>query len=92
MNEFVEYLQSVGPFTAPVCVALALGMWWLVRDRERILVELSLALADAKELRGRRADDLVQSIRDYQEHAAANRTALERLIAAVRGLGASEGG
>jgi len=84
---FIEYLQSAGSFTTPLCVAMALAMGWLSKDRERILAELRTALADATSVRERRAEDLAESVTDYQEHAAAHRMALERLTAAVRGTG-----
>jgi len=81
-NWFIQYLQSVGPFTAPVCVALVFGMWLVVRhydgELKREREDLRLALADAVQLRERRAEDLAHGVLDYQEHATATRAALEK--------------
>jgi len=85
MDQFVEYLKSVGPFTTPLCVAMSFALWWLDRDRGRILAELKLALLSVAGLQERRAEDLARAVEDYQEHAAAHRVALDKLAAAVTG-------
>jgi hypothetical protein len=85
MDQFVEYLKSMGPFTTPLCVAMSYALWWLDRDRGRILAELKLVLTSVTGLQERRAEDLAQAVQDYQEHAAANRASLEKLAAAISG-------
>lgn len=87
MDAFVSYLQSIGPFTTPLCVAMATAIWWFDRERNRLLGRLDEALVDARGLRERRADDLAESVRDYQAHTLALREALDRLTASVRGVG-----
>ncbi len=73
----VDLVAKGGPYAV-----IAFLLW----DRERVLKTLGEALVDARELRERRADDLVQMVTDYQDNANAQRSALERLTAAVRGV------
>ena len=88
--EFVEYLKSVGPFTAPLCVAMTYALWQvskyfdgeLKRERE----DLRVALATITSLQERRAEDLAHGVLDYQEHATATQKTIDKFDEAVRAL------
>lgn len=81
-------LQAIGPFTAPLCVALIAGGYvvikWLVderktlcadcvADRNRLREELKISQADNIALRERRAVDLANAAGELQETASAYR-------------------
>lgn len=86
MDEFVQWLQALGPFSTPVCVVLALGITWLSKDRGRILDELTAALDDAKGLRESRVNDLRKTADEYREHSLATQKALQQWTEVVNKL------
>jgi len=86
MDQFIEYLKSVGPFTTPLCVAMAGALWWLDKDRDRLLAELRTMLISVTSLQERRAEDLAHGVLDYQEHATATQAVITKFDETVRTL------
>lgn len=74
--DFLAYIKEAGPFTAPLCIAIVLGMRWLLKDRERLLSLLAEANSDRMQLREKRAEDLERAANEYREHGEAMRDAV----------------
>ncbi len=89
--DWFSYLQKIGPFTAPLCIAMSLAMFWLLRDRGRILADLKLAVADQIAYREKRINDMVAASREGMESASGLRIALVELKGEIRELRAAGG-
>lgn len=90
--DWFEYLQKIGPFTAPLCIAMTLAMAWLLKDRGRILADLKLAVADQISFREKRLDEMAQTSREGIESANGIKMALMEVKAELRVLGAGGAG
>jgi len=83
LMDIATILKEAGPYSAPLCLAMGVALRWLAGDRARILAQLEIAVADANQLRERRADDLLRHSTELREWAEAQlgsiRDALARL-------------
>lgn len=91
MEVFLKYLQDAGPFTAPVCVAMAYALFWMNRERSRALDRLDGLIAEANKLREKRADDLEKAAREYAEFGEATRLTLREWTETAKALIAAKG-
>ena len=80
MDVFLSYLQSVGPFSTPLSVAMAFALRWVLKDRTRLLADLKIAQDDRFKLREKRADDLGMAATEYREFGEAQRSTIQGLI------------
>lgn len=80
IKELITYLQAVGPFTAPVCVVMAVatlvGFRWINNERLRERARAEKAEADATQLREKRATDLEKAAREFAQFGEAQRMTL----------------
>ncbi len=80
MDGWIEYLQTIGPFTAPLCMFMSIGGYavikWLLKQQKVLLVELKAARDDATNLREKRVIDREEAAKEYMEHGEAMRTAI----------------
>ena len=76
MADFLSYLQTAGPFTAPLCVAMVYALWWMNRERIRAWEKAEALSDEATKLREKRAEDLEKAAREYAEFGEAVRLTL----------------
>ena len=62
-----DILRDAGPYTAPLCAAMAVAIKWLVADRNRLLKALSAALERERALSDKRAEEGMESLRIMAE-------------------------
>jgi hypothetical protein len=63
MTEFIAVLQAAGPFTAPLCIAMAFAMRYLVTALDKMEARAVTGETDAKGLRDKRTEELVAATR-----------------------------
>jgi hypothetical protein len=80
VDDFSHWLATLGPYSAPVNVVLVAGLWWLSKDRSRILDELAKAQADGMAVREKRVEDLVAHADEYREHSAVTQESLSKIM------------
>lgn len=73
MEAFLAYLQQAGPFTAPLCAAMAYALWWMNKERTRAWAKVEVLQKEAVELREKRADDLEKAAKEYASFGEATR-------------------
>jgi len=76
VETFLAYLQQAGPFTAPLCAAMAYALYWMNRERLRAWSTAETLRVEANGLREKRADDLEKAAREYAEFGEATRLTL----------------
>lgn len=76
IEQWFEYLKEAGPFTAPLCMGMSLVIYWLLKDRAEMLVDLKAVREDATALREKRVGDREAAAREYMEQGEATRTAI----------------
>jgi hypothetical protein len=67
--DWFKFLESAGPYSAPLSVVLLGGLVWLSKDRTRILAALDDATADRIKVRDLRTADLERSTREFTAQA-----------------------
>lgn len=65
--DFFGTLKEFGPFTAPLCFAMAWAIRWLVQDRARLMEKLEAAYEDAKQIRDKRTEDQRAAAKEFRE-------------------------
>lgn len=90
MSDLYGALKEAGPYTAPLCTAMAAVIKWLVSDRARILQALSESNKRERELSEKRYQEGMESLRimsesdkTIRESLAANDKQLDRLVERV---------
>jgi hypothetical protein len=86
VDAFLDYLQQAGPFTAPLCVAMAYALGWLNKERKRAWIKVDALQKEANALREKRADDLEKAAREYAEFGEATRLTLREWTEQARGV------
>ncbi len=71
MAEFLELLKGFGPFTTPLCFAMAFAVNWLIKDRQRLLDQLAASHEDAKQIRDKRTDDQKLAAAELKQYGEA---------------------
>lgn len=70
-ESFFVLLKDFGPFTAPLCAAMAWALKWLVTDRARLLDELKAAHEDSRLIRDKRTEDQRAAAAEFREYGDA---------------------
>ena len=91
MDAFLTYLQQAGPFTAPLCVAMAYALWWMNRERTRAWEKADELQGEVNALREKRAGDLETAAREYAEFGEATRLTLREWTDAAKALMGARG-
>jgi len=92
VDAFLSYLQQAGPFTAPLCAAMAYALFWMNRERLRAWDKADELSKETTALREKRADDLEKAAREYAEFGEATRLTLREWTEAARAMAARGGG
>lgn len=71
-----EIIASAGPFTAPLCGAMALAIAWILKDRADEKAKKEVAEKDAAQLRDKRAEDLQRFATELAEIGEASRVVM----------------
>jgi hypothetical protein len=71
-----DLILGAGPYTAPLCGAMTIVIGWLVKQLSDQKGETKEALADAKDLRNKRADDLAKYATEVAEIGEASRVVM----------------
>ena len=67
----LEFLQSLGPYSAPINVVLFAGLIWLSKDRTRILTALAAAQFALGVEKDKRADVMERNYKEFMERGEA---------------------
>ncbi len=73
LNWMFEILQEAGPYSTPLCAAMALAMRWLLKDRDRMLAVIKEADADRFALLRQRAEDVEKARDEFREFSESSR-------------------
>jgi len=68
--DWFEFLKNLGPYSAPINVVLIGGLFWLAKDRARILEALGSANDDRMSVRDKRVADLERYAKEFTAQAA----------------------
>lgn len=82
----MEFLQSAGPYSAPINIVLMAGLTWLARDRQRILQALAATQTALAAEKDRRADDMDRNYREFMTRGDAMTQAMADFTTAARAL------
>lgn len=77
-GEILKFLQASGPYSAPLCVAMAVAIKYLLGALAKMETRATTAEADATKLRDRRADDLVAATKAMGEFGEQMRNSLNK--------------
>jgi len=73
--DWFSFLQSVGPYSAPINILLMGALWWMNSERGKVwkrhddvVAALTLAQADAFAYRDKRANELQAAAREYAQY------------------------
>lgn len=75
--DFLKALESMGPFTAPLCIGMAYALWWVTG-------QLLKERADNKALLMQRAEDQAQDALAYAEYGETMRNVIRDSAEVVR--------
>jgi hypothetical protein len=84
VETFLKYLQDAGPFTAPLCAAMAYALYWMNKERSRAWDTAEKLRVEANALREKRAGDLEKAAREYAEFGEATRLTLREWTDAAK--------
>lgn len=91
MADFLKVLEASGPFSTPLCLAMAFAVRWLVKQITELKAELKAERAASTSLRDQRARDLESMAREVGEIGEATRNTMrewtERLRDALHRIG-----
>lgn len=84
MSDFLKMLEASGPFSAPLCLAMAYALRWVLKQNADLKLELKTAQGDATKLRDQRAKDLESMAREVGEIGEATRNTMREWTGRLR--------